>query len=60
VIIITGIPVSTPTSPGAPTMDLFVIKTWLEAKFDRPDEAGASLSSTASCSPSSPSWRSSP
>ena len=24
-------------------MDLFIIKTWLEAKFDRKDEAGASL-----------------
>jgi pilus assembly protein Flp/PilA len=24
-------------------MDLFILKTWLEAKFDRKDEAGASL-----------------
>jgi len=24
-------------------MDLFILKTWLEAKFDRTDEAGASL-----------------
>ena len=24
-------------------MDLFIVKTWLEAKFDRKDEAGASL-----------------
>jgi len=24
-------------------MDLFILKSWLEAKFDRRDEAGASL-----------------